>query len=76
MMSATVGIVGIGLAILAIGIVQFVAPDFVWKIDKTFNEMHGQKSRRSETWDFGRVLRGVVFTLIGLGAIMIGLFIT
>lgn len=61
-----VGIVAVGILVGLMGIIQIVFPDFVWRVDKAFHEMNGVTPQRSDAWDLGRVVRGIVFILVGV----------
>lgn len=59
----------LGILAAGLGIAIIVFRDFFWELTRLGNQFEGEKSERTELWDTGQILSGLV--LIGIGAIVI-----
>lgn len=59
----------LGILAAGFGIALIVFRDFFWQLTRLGNQFEGQKSERTELWDTGQILSGLV--LIGIGAFVI-----
>jgi hypothetical protein len=64
-----------GVLIMCFGVLYLAAPDLMWTLQRWGNSWEGQKSERSETWELGRVLRGLFLLIGGLVFMIWGLSI-
>lgn len=67
-----VGILG-GLFFIGLGLVNLLAPDFVWGMTRLGNSWNGQKSERSDLWELRRVGGGALLILVGIVVFAIGI---
>lgn len=55
-----------GIFLVVCGVITLLAGDLMWWIQRTDNSFEGLESERSDTWEFGRMLRGIVLIIGGL----------
>lgn len=55
----------VALCILIMGVVQLAFPAFVRNVDRGYNEINGIQTEQGESYEVGRVVRGIVFIVIG-----------
>lgn len=56
----------LGLVFAAIGLLMLLVPDLAWWFTERSNAAKGQVSERSDAWERGRVVSGVLMLLIAL----------
>lgn len=59
----------LGVLIVGFGILILVARDFFWALTEMSNSFAGRQSERTELWEAGQMISGII--LIGLGAFVI-----
>ncbi len=52
---------------IGFGVLMIFARDFMWELTAWGNQWKGVRSERTEQWEIGQVIGGVVFILIGAG---------
>ena len=62
----------LGIISIGFGILMLVARDFFWALTEMGNSFAGRQSERTELWEGGQMISGVVFILIGAFAICAG----
>lgn len=62
----------LGIIAGAIGLLLIFGREFLWKVQVFNNQLEGQKSERTELWDAGQVISGIVMLLIGVALICVG----
>jgi hypothetical protein len=55
-----------GLAALVLGLLSIFAKDLMWKITVWQNQNKGLASERTENWERGTTIGGVIVILVGL----------
>ncbi len=65
-------IVLFGIAFAGLGIVMLLAPDLMWGWQQRNNEARGQVSERTERWDRGNRISGVIAIVVGAGLAVVG----
>ncbi len=71
-MLALLYLVGIGL--VGFGVFAIAAPELMWRWQERQNELRGLVSRRTSSWNSGRIMLGLL--LIGLGVVWLVVVIT
>lgn len=59
-------VVCVATLLVGFGLLQFIAPDLIWSLTEWNNQMRGIQSERTETWEFGRVVSGVILIVCGI----------
>jgi hypothetical protein len=59
----------LGIIAVGFGILMLVARDFFWTLTEMSNSMAGRQSERTELWEMGQVISGLI--MIGIGAFVI-----
>lgn len=59
----------LGIVCIGLGILIMVARDFFWSVTELSNSFAGRQSERTELWETGQIISGLV--LIGIGAFVI-----
>jgi len=62
----------LGILSIGFGILMLVARDFFWALTEMGNSFAGRTSERTELWEAGQMISGVVFILIGAVGICAG----
>lgn len=68
-MSFQTGMILFGIFLIICGVITLLAGNLMWWIQRTNNSFEGLESERSGTWEFGRMLRGIL--LIGGGVVFL-----
>ena len=55
-----------GLLILALGLLQLLLPDLMWRFHTWGKRVEGVKAERTDEWDFWRGCSGVFLVLFGI----------
>lgn len=62
----------LGILSIGLGILMLVARDFFWALTEMSNSFAGRTSERTELWEAGQMISGVILILIGAGVICAG----
>lgn len=63
----------LGVLVIGLGLLMIGARDFFWSLTSLNNSFAGRQSERTELWEAGQIISGVVLLLIGVGAICAGI---
>lgn len=63
----------LGIVVAGLGILVLVARDFFWALTEMSNSFAGRTSERTELWEAGQMLSGVVTILLGVVVICVGM---
>ncbi len=55
-----------GTFLIVCGAITLLAGNLMWWVQRTNNSFEGLESERSGTWEFGRMLRGIMLIIGGL----------
>ena len=66
-----VGILG-GLFFIGLGLLNLLAPDFVWGMARLGNSWNGEKSERNDLWELRRVGGGILLVVVGVAVMILG----
>jgi hypothetical protein len=58
------------IVLIVVGVLNLVAPDFLWSLTKFGNEWKGVASERTEFWDVRRVFGGILLIVLGVGVLI------
>ncbi len=56
----------VGIFLVGFGVLSLVAPDAMWAFQRFSNRLEGQVSERSGTWEFGRIVGGILCIILGI----------
>src|SRR5687768_1311688 len=59
----------LGIVIVLLGLALIFARDLMWELTVMGNQFKGQTSERTELWDTGQIIGGVICLLLGVGLI-------
>src|SRR5687768_3847474 len=57
----------LSILFILIGLAMIFARDFMWGLTERSNQMAGRTSERTEMWDTGQIISGVILALLGGG---------
>lgn len=63
----------VGILLVGLGILFLVARDFFWALTEMGNSFNGRTSERTELWEAGQVISGVVTIILGAVVICVGI---
>lgn len=55
-----------GILLILVGLLSLFARDFLWAVTEFFNSLQGRASERSDIWEYGTIVAGVAFLILGL----------
>jgi hypothetical protein len=61
----------VGAAFIAFGVVMLLKRDWMWRVTRMGNEMRGQVSERTDLWEMGNAIGGVVTIVVGVILILL-----
>jgi hypothetical protein len=62
----------LGIVAIGFGVLMLVARDFFWTLTEMSNSFAGRQSERTELWEAGQMISGLVLIVIGAGVICAG----
>ena len=63
---------GCGAFLMLIGLLNLIAPDFMWAWHRFHKDIEGVRAERTQAWDTMRGCSGVVLMIAGIVMIVIG----
>ncbi len=61
----------LGLAITGFGVLMIVKEEWMWGLTEWSNSFKGVVSERTDNWEIGNAIGGVIAIVVGLGAIVL-----
>jgi uncharacterized membrane protein HdeD (DUF308 family) len=56
----------IAILMVILGLLSIFAKDLVWELTAFGNRLEGKASERTDTWDVGTTVSGVIFIVLGI----------
>jgi hypothetical protein len=60
-----------GIGFVVLGVVMLVKRDWMWALTQMGNEFRGQASERSDLWEVGNAIGGVITIILGIVLILL-----
>ena len=61
----------LGVAIAGFGVLMIVKEEWMWGLTEWSNSFKGVVSERSDNWELGNAIGGVIAIVVGLGTIVL-----